>query len=163
MTVFSISFLLHFPPIFLPPCFCHIFVPFLPKKESLSTSDVSSLSHPSHSFCQFRPEVTKAVHQAVYLPSVECTTYTSGEVQYMRSFSGLTAAFGSHYIWSKYLSAPVEKIKTKQNTPLPLKSRKLPKLEDKTTTFSEKGWVNDFYCVCCSSSLFLERPLMGCG
>lgn len=74
MTVFSISFPLRSPPVFLPHCFCHIFVPFLPKWEYLSSSDVFSLSHPSHSSWQFSPEVTKAVHQAVYLPSVECKT-----------------------------------------------------------------------------------------
>lgn len=39
----------------------------------------------------------------------------SREVQHMRSFSGLTAAFVSHYIWSKYMSAPLEKIKPNQN------------------------------------------------
>lgn len=112
MTVFSVSFPLHFPPVFFPPR--HIFVPFLPKREYLSSSDVSSLSHPSHSnLGQRGPKLCTEL--CTYL-LWKCTTYTSGEVQHMRSFSGLTAAFVSHCIWSKYVSAPVEKIKTPHTT-----------------------------------------------
>lgn len=141
---------LHFIPlvqlsciVLVPPHFCHIFVPFLKQNKTSLPFGVFSpflLIYSSHHRLSSAERWPK-LH-------IELCLYTLGnakpalprEVQLLRSFSGLTAAFVSHCIWSKYVSASLGVKKE-----IPLKSGKLPELGNKPKTiFSEEGWENEF-------------------
>lgn len=128
------------------PHFCYIFVLFQKQNKPPFSFDVFSpfsLIYSSRNWLSLAERWPK-------LP-VELCLYSLGnakpalarEVQHLRSFSGLTAAFVSHYIWSKYLSASLEE-KTTPNNYL-WKVESYPNWEKtQKTTVSEKGWENAF-------------------
>lgn len=124
-----------------PHRFCNIISPskskttlLFPLTFSYPSLLISSSCHqltlaPTHLSCAFTLENAK--------PAL------ARGVQHLRAFSGLTAAFVSHYIWTKYLPAPLQEKK------LPPKSRKLPKLGNtpKDSFRRERLWGRFLTCV----------------
>lgn len=121
MTLVSISFALFSSP----HCFgfCHIFIPFQKQNKTPLSFDIFSLIYSSHHWLSLAERWPKLRVELCLYSLGNAKPALAREVQHLRSFSGLTAAFVSRYIWSKYLSGPLGKKKK-----VHLKSGKLPKL-----------------------------------